>query len=165
MRRCVRRETCSAICLPRDRLHMLDHLHHGRAVSSRLSPGSFAGARVICSWQRQHEESPVLRSQHRQNYPDFDVDKWLSGIASKGQWQKDLCRDGLLKAGLKRAAGAVIVKNVNFAVGISDTASVAAGFVDGLLAYTLAALRNAARRWCKLATTLWCFAAYRLAVF
>lgn len=31
----------------------------------------------------------------------------------------------------ERAAGAVIVKNVNFAVGISDTASVAAGFLDG----------------------------------
>ncbi|WFS04459.1 hypothetical protein [Rhizobium tumorigenes] len=35
----------------------------------------------------------------RQINPDFDVDKWLSVIAMKEQWQKDLYREGLRKAG------------------------------------------------------------------
>jgi len=35
----------------------------------------------------------------RATIPDFDVDKWLSMIVLKEQWQKDLYREGLRKAG------------------------------------------------------------------
>ncbi|KAA1177269.1 hypothetical protein FP026_25600 [Rhizobium tropici] len=35
----------------------------------------------------------------RASIPDFDVDKWLSMIVMKEQWQKDLYREGLRKAG------------------------------------------------------------------
>ena len=35
----------------------------------------------------------------RETYPDFDVDKWLSVVPFKEQWQKDQYREALRKAG------------------------------------------------------------------
>ncbi|MGO8654724.1 adenylate cyclase, partial [Rhizobium ruizarguesonis] len=35
----------------------------------------------------------------REIYPDFDVDKWLSVVPFKEQWQKEQYREALRRAG------------------------------------------------------------------
>lgn len=65
---------------------------HDGALADRLSAACWAmlgDAKKARSFVRKARESN----------PDFDVDKWLSVIAMKEQWQKDMYREGLRKAG------------------------------------------------------------------
>jgi tetratricopeptide (TPR) repeat protein len=63
-----------------------------KAPAHRLAAASYAmiGDRKRAQFYRQRAE--VLN-------PVFDLEKWLSVVPMKEQWQKDLYREGLLKAG------------------------------------------------------------------
>lgn len=65
---------------------------HDKSLTNRLSAACWAMLGDI-----RKARSFVRKA--RQSNPDFDVDKWLSVIAMKEQWQKDLYREGLRKAG------------------------------------------------------------------
>jgi hypothetical protein len=41
----------------------------------------------------------LYRRKVRAIYPDFDVDKWLSVVPFKEQWQKEQYREALRRAG------------------------------------------------------------------
>jgi hypothetical protein len=41
----------------------------------------------------------LYRRKVRAIYPDFDVDKWLSVVPFKEQWQKEQYRQALRRAG------------------------------------------------------------------
>jgi TolB-like protein/DNA-binding SARP family transcriptional activator len=66
-----------------------------------MRDGALADRLSAASWAMlgDNKKARVFVRSARQSNPDFDVDKWLSVIAMKDQWQKDLYREGLRKAG------------------------------------------------------------------
>ncbi|MDE1991034.1 MAG: DNA-binding protein [Rhizobiaceae bacterium] len=64
------------------------------AQASRLAAASAAMAGNM-------RKAKALVRQVKETYPDFEVDTWLSIVPFREQWQTDLYREGLKRAGFK----------------------------------------------------------------
>ncbi|MET0748314.1 MAG: hypothetical protein ABWY49_08990 [Rhizobium sp.] len=71
------------------------------AYIAMMHDGGLVDRLTAASWAMLGETKKARSfvRKARESNPDFDVDKWLSAIAMKEQWQKDLYREGLRKAG------------------------------------------------------------------
>ena len=56
-------------------------------------------AAASCAMIGDRRRAQFYRQRAQSLNPVFDLEKWLSVIPFKEQWQKDLYREGLLKAG------------------------------------------------------------------
>ncbi|MDM9620582.1 hypothetical protein [Rhizobium sp. S96] len=67
----------------------------------RMADPSLADRLAAASWAMlgRQDMARVCVRRVREANPNFDVDKWLAAVPSKEQWQKDLYREGLKKAG------------------------------------------------------------------
>jgi DNA-binding SARP family transcriptional activator len=67
----------------------------------RMKDKTPAGRIAAASWAMlgEHKKARQHRMRILKDNPTFDVDKWLAVIPFKEQWQKDLYREGLKKAG------------------------------------------------------------------
>lgn len=65
---------------------------HNRTPVDRLSAACFA-------MMGDTKNAKLFARKARETYPDFNIDKWLSIVPFKEQWQKDLYREALSRAG------------------------------------------------------------------
>ncbi len=76
----------------------LDYI--GRMANARLADRISAASWAMLG----HEEKAGFFVQRVQRTnPDFDVDRWLSVVPFKEQWQRDIYREGLRRAGFWKA--------------------------------------------------------------
>ncbi|MEF0940299.1 DNA-binding protein [Rhizobium sp. BR 362] len=64
------------------------------AQAARLAAASAAMAGDI-------RKAKTLARRVKETYPDFEIDTWLSIVPFREQWQKDLYREGLKRAGFR----------------------------------------------------------------
>lgn len=67
----------------------------------QMRDGELATRLAAASWAMlgENKKARKLVAKARETHPDFDLDRWLSVIPMKEQWQQDHYREGLRKAG------------------------------------------------------------------
>ncbi|TIX89402.1 hypothetical protein [Rhizobium sp. P44RR-XXIV] len=86
--------------------YMLGSFDAALGYIARMADTSLADRISAASWAMLGDEERAgffVRRVHQAN-PGFDVDKWLSVIPFKEQWQHEIYRDGLRRAGFWKSA-------------------------------------------------------------
>ncbi|WP_162943863.1 MULTISPECIES: hypothetical protein [unclassified Rhizobium] len=72
----------------------LDYI--GRMVDSRLADRISAASLAMLG---EEERAGFFVRRVQNTHPDFDIDRWISVVPFKEQWQRDIYREGLQRAG------------------------------------------------------------------
>jgi TolB-like protein/DNA-binding SARP family transcriptional activator len=81
--------------------YCLGHFEGALGYIDRMADPTLVDRLSAASWAMlgNGEKARFFVRRARETNPDFDVDKWLSVVPLKEQWQKDIYREGLKKAG------------------------------------------------------------------
>ncbi|AYG61378.1 hypothetical protein [Rhizobium jaguaris] len=81
--------------------YCLGHFEGALGYIDRMADPSLVDRLSAASWAMlgNGDKANFFVRRVRETNPNFDVDKWLSVVPLKEQWQKDIYREGLKKAG------------------------------------------------------------------
>lgn len=81
--------------------YFLENYQDAIGYVQRMKDKSPGDRLLAASWAMlgDQKKARAYRMRALKSNPTFDVDKWLAVVPMKEQWQKDLYREGLKKAG------------------------------------------------------------------